>query len=63
MDLERACDALAGRFYDSVITEEPAAPLLDEITALLGFEVGSIVSVRHAQRAEEARCVSDSSNI
>ena len=60
MDLERACAALAGRFYDSVLTEEPAAPLLDEITALLGFEVGSIVSVRHAQRAEEARCVSAS---
>ena len=58
MNLERACDALAGRFYDSVITEEPAGPLLDDITALLGFEVGAIVSVRHAQRAEQARCVS-----
>lgn len=60
MDLERACDALAGRFYDSVLTEERAAPLLDDITALLGFEVGSIVSVRHAQRAEQAHCVSAS---
>ena len=58
MNLERACVALAGRFYDSVITEEPAGPLLDDITALLGFEVGAIVSVRHAQRAEQARCVS-----
>ena len=60
MDLERACDALAGRFYDSVLTEERAAPLLDDITALLGFEVGSIVSVWHAQRAEQAHCVSAS---
>ena len=60
MDLEQACNGLADRFYDGVLGNEPADPLLDDMTALLGFDVGSIVTISHAKVGDSAFCASAS---